>query len=47
LAEVIVPGLPAAAHLGVRWYYSCPPVRDIEFEMDMRGVVKDIVIDLH
>ncbi len=47
LAEVIAPGLPAAAHLGVRWYYSCPPVRDIEFEMDMRGVVKDIVIDLH
>lgn len=46
LANEIIPGLPAAARLGVRWYYSRPPVRDIEFEMDMRGVVKEIVLDL-
>ena len=46
LAEVIIPTLPAAARLGVRWYYSRPPVRDIEFEMDLRGVVSDVVIDL-
>ena len=46
LGEEIIPGLPAAARLGVRWYYSRPPVRDIEFEMDMRGVVRDSVIDL-
>ena len=46
LAEVIIPGLPAAARLGVQWYYSCPPVQDIEFEMDMRAVAKDVVIDL-
>ncbi|MDA1054575.1 MAG: RidA family protein [Planctomycetota bacterium] len=44
-AEEIIPVLPAAAHLGVRWYYSRPPVRHIEFEMDMRGVVRDVVID--
>ena len=46
LAKVIIPTLPAAAHLGVRWHYSRPPVRDIEFEMDMRGVVRDVVIDI-
>ena len=46
LGDEIIPGLPAAARLGVRWYYSRPPVRDIEFEMDMRGVVRDSVIDL-
>ncbi len=46
LAEVIIPGLPAAARLGVCWHYSRPPIRDIEFEMDMRGVVRDLVIDL-
>ena len=40
-----IPGLPAAARLGVRWYYSRPPVKDIEFEMDLRGVVRDVVID--
>jgi hypothetical protein len=46
LDEVLVPGLPAAAHLGVRWYYSRPPIRNIEFEMDMRGVRQELVIDL-
>jgi hypothetical protein len=46
LSEVIIPTLPAAARLGVRCYYSRPPVRDIEFEMDLRGVVSDVVIDL-
>jgi len=44
LAEKIIPALPASADLGVRWYYSRPPVRDIEFEMDMRGVVRDVVL---
>ena len=46
LGEEIIPGLPAVARLGVRWYYSHPPVRDIEFEMDMRGVVRDSIVDL-
>jgi hypothetical protein len=46
LAEAIIPRLPAAAHLGIHWYYTRPPVQDIEFEMDMRGVVKELVIDL-
>lgn len=45
LAEVIIPAVPAAAHLGVHWCFSRPPVRDIEFEMDLRGVVQDVVID--
>ena len=45
LAEAIIPGLPAAARLGVRWVYSRPPIRDIEFEMDLRGVVRDVVVD--
>lgn len=44
LDETVVPGLPAAACLGVRWFYSRPPVVDIEFEMDMRGVRRDIVL---
>ena len=46
LVEVVIPGLPAAARLGVHWFYSRPPVRDIEFEMDMRGVCRDIVVEL-
>jgi len=46
LEEVVIPAFPAAAHLGVRWFDSHPPVCDIEFEMDMRGVSHDIMVDL-
>jgi hypothetical protein len=34
-----------AAHEGLTWHYCRPPVVDIEFEMDVRGVAADIVID--
>jgi hypothetical protein len=46
LEEVLIPGLPAAAGIGVRWFYSRPPIRNIEFEMDMRGVRQELVVDL-
>ena len=46
LSDVIKPVLPAAARLGVHWYHTQPPVKEIEFEMDMRGVVQDIVLKL-
>jgi hypothetical protein len=42
----VMPALPAASRLGVHWFYSRPPVREIEFEMDMRGVDQEFVIDL-
>jgi len=34
---VIVALGPAAIH-GITWHLSAPPIIDIEFEMDMRGV---------
>jgi hypothetical protein len=34
---------PAAVH-GVRWFPSHPPVIDLEYEMDMRGVAREIVL---
>ncbi len=34
---------PARRH-GFRWHFTRPPVVDIEFEMDMRGVRRDFVI---
>jgi hypothetical protein len=46
LAEVITPGLPSTARLGVHWFHTRPPVVDIEFEMDMRGVRREYVVDL-
>jgi hypothetical protein len=46
LAKILIPGLPAAAGVGVRWFYSRPPIVDIEFEMDMRGVQQELVLSL-
>jgi hypothetical protein len=46
LAEVLIPGLPSAAQIGVRWFYTRPPIVNIEFEMDMRGVRQELALDL-
>ena len=46
LAEVLIPGLPAAAGVGIRWFYVRPPIVNIEFEMDMRSVRQELVLDL-
>ncbi len=46
LVDVIIPAIPTAARLGVNWHLTRPPVEEIEFEMDMRGVQQDIVVDL-
>lgn len=40
LADVILRQVGAAAIHGVHWHLSGPPVKDIEFEMDMRGVAR-------
>ncbi|MCB0667169.1 MAG: hypothetical protein KDC80_15180 [Saprospiraceae bacterium] len=29
---------------GLHWYYSLPPISGLEFEMDVRGVNKDIMV---
>jgi len=34
---------PAAVH-GLRWFPSRPPVEGLEFEMDMRGVARELVL---
>ena len=46
LAEVIATEISATTRLGVHWYHARPPVEDIEFEMDMRGVRREIVVEL-
>ena len=33
----------AGAH-GVTWHYSQPPIESIEYEMDLRGCVTELVI---
>ena len=44
LASAILPAVGTSHHNGIHWYYSRPPVIDIDFEMDMRGTVTNLVI---
>ena len=40
LADTILRGIGPAAIRGITWHLSRPPIIDIEFEMDMRGVAR-------
>ena len=37
LQDVILKRIGSAGTLGVRWFFSRPPIEGIEFEMDLRG----------
>lgn len=43
--QTVLPKLGAAQAHGVHWVVSHPPVEQIEFEMDMRGVACELFID--
>ena len=43
LDEVLGPAGPAAVH-GVRWYPSRPPIQGLDYEMDMRGVAREMIL---
>jgi len=42
ITEVLLRELPAAARGGLHWYPSRPPVEEIDFEMDLRGVTREL-----
>jgi hypothetical protein len=42
--QTILSAAGAAAIHGVRWYPSHPPIVGLEFEMDLRGVAREIVL---
>jgi hypothetical protein len=44
LVEEILPAAGAAAIHGVRWFPSRPPIQGLEYEMDLRGVFREIVL---
>ena len=44
--DLISTEIPAANRIGLTWFDSRPPVRDIEFEMDMRGVFREEVVKI-
>ena len=43
LDEVLKPAGAAAIH-GVHWYPSRPPIRGLDYEMDLRGVARELVL---
>ena len=42
-SEIIRPLGKAAAH-GITWHYSRPPIVTIEYEMDLRGCYREIML---
>lgn len=45
LAKPVLSRLTSGRQIGVRWHYTRPPIVDIEFEMDVRGVSTEMVLD--
>jgi hypothetical protein len=43
LDEILKPAGAAAIH-GVHWYPSRPPIRGLDYEMDLRGVARELVL---
>ena len=44
LADTVLAPAGAAAIHGVRWFPSRPPVIGLEYEMDLRGVAREVVL---
>jgi hypothetical protein len=44
LADEIIRPMGASAVHGVTWHYSRPPIVSIEYEMDLRGVSRELVL---
>jgi hypothetical protein len=44
MAKTILPMLDEGNRHGVRWYFSRPPIIEIEYEMDIRGVRQEIIL---
>jgi hypothetical protein len=42
--ELLLPRVGPAALHGLRWHFARPPIEEIEFEMDVRGAVREIVL---
>jgi hypothetical protein len=46
IADVIVPMAGPAARHGITWDLVAPPVAGLDFELDVRAVLRDFVVDL-
>jgi len=46
LEREILGGMGEAARLGVHWHYCRPPIESIEYEMDLRGCRREVILDV-
>ena len=44
IEDVVLNRLGPARRMGIHWHHARPPVVDIEFEMDMRGVSREFIL---
>ena len=44
VSDIVLPRVGPAGIHGVHWHYSRPPIEEIEFEMDLRGVSNEIIL---
>lgn len=44
LAKEVLGGMREAARIGVNWHYACPPIESIEYEMDVRGCRRELIL---
>lgn len=44
MEPTVMPALHEGGRHGVRWHFARPPVLGIEFEMDLRGVQREITV---
>ena len=44
LAKRVLSGMREAARLGVNWHYARPPIESVEYEMDVRGCRREVIL---
>ena len=44
MEKLLLPRLGAAGIHGVRWHFARPPIQELEFEMDVRGCARELVL---
>jgi hypothetical protein len=45
LETEILSGMEEAARLGFQWHYARPPIESIEYEMDLRGCRREVILE--
>jgi hypothetical protein len=44
MKDLLIPRAGAATLHGIDWHFARPPIREIEFEMDVRGCARELVL---